>query len=137
MSEGYIREGRYSLMKKKVTVSDAELKILEVLWSADTALNASEIRTRLEENKNWERTTVLTLIQRLLKKEVISQEKREVYYYVPCIKREEYVKEETKNFVDKFFKGSSRNLAAALVNSEALTKEDIEELRNFFNQTMG
>lgn len=124
-------------MKKKVTVSDAELKILEVLWSADTALNASEIRTRLEENKNWERTTVLTLIQRLLKKEVISQEKREVYYYVPCIKREEYVKEETKNFVDKFFKGSSRNLAAALVNSEALTKEDIEELRNFFNQTMG
>ncbi len=137
MSEGYIREGRYSLMKKKVTVSDAELEILEVLWSADTALNASEIRTRLEENKNWERTTVLTLIQRLLKKEVISQEKREVYYYVPCIKREEYVKEETKNFVDKFFKGSSRNLAAALVNSEALTKEDIEELRNFFNQTMG
>ncbi len=124
-------------MKKKVTVSDAELEILEVLWSADTALNASEIRTRLEENKNWERTTVLTLIQRLLKKEVISQEKREVYYYVPCIKREEYVKEETKNFVDKFFKGSSRNLAAALVNSEALTKEDIEELRNFFNQTMG
>lgn len=124
-------------MKKKVTVSDAELEILEVLWSADTALNASEIRTRLGENKNWERTTVLTLIQRLLKKEVISQEKREVYYYVPCIKREEYVKEETKNFVDKFFKGSSRNLAAALVNSEALTKEDIEELRNFFNQTMG
>lgn len=137
MSEGYVREGRYNLMKKKITVSDAELEILEVLWSADTALNASEIRTRLEENKNWERTTVLTLIQRLLKKEVISQEKREVYYYVPCIKREEYVKEETKNFVDKFFKGSSRNLAAALVNSEALTKEDIDELRNFFNQTMG
>lgn len=135
--EGYVREGRYNLMKKKVTVSDAELEILEVLWSADTALNASEIRTRLGENKNWERTTVLTLIQRLLKKEVISQEKREVYYYVPCIKREEYVKEETKNFVDKFFKGSSRNLAAALVDSEALTKEDIEELRNFFNQTMG
>lgn len=135
--EGYVKEGRYNLMKKKVTVSDAELEILEALWSADTALNASEIRTRLGENKNWERTTVLTLIQRLLKKEVISQEKREVYYYVPCIKREEYVKEETKNFVDKFFKGSSRNLAAALVNSEALTKEDIEELRNFFNQTMG
>ena len=95
------------------------------------------IRTRLDENKNWERTTVLTLIQRLLKKGVISQEKREVYYYAPHIKREEYVKEETKHFVDKFFKGSSRNLAAALVNSEALTKEDIEELRNYFNQTMG
>ena len=121
-------------MEKKGTVPDAELEILEVLWSAGRALNAGEIRIRLEENKNWERTTVLTLIQRLLKKGVISQEKREVYYYAPCIRREEYVNKETKNFVDKFFKGSSRNLAAALVNSEALTKEDIEELRDYFNQ---
>lgn len=120
-------------MDKKVTVSDAELEILEVLWSAGTALNSGEIRIRLSKSKNWERTTVLTLIQRLLKKGVISQEKRDVYYYAPRIGREEYVREETKNFVDKFFKGSSRNLAAALVNSEALTKEDIEELRNYFN----
>ncbi|MBO5056351.1 MAG: BlaI/MecI/CopY family transcriptional regulator [Eubacterium sp.] len=121
-------------MDRKVTVSDAELEILEVLWSSDKALNAGEIRNLLNASKNWERTTVLTLIQRLLKKGVISQEKREVYYYLPCIRREEYVKEETKNFVDKFFRGSSRNLAAALVNSEALTKEDIEELRDYFNR---
>lgn len=121
-------------MEKKATVSDAELEILEVLWAADRALNASEIRQQLGLSKNWERTTVLTLMQRLLKKNVIRQEKREVYYYAPCIKREEYVREETKNFVDKFFKGSSRNLAAALVNSEALTKKDIEELRDYFNQ---
>lgn len=121
-------------MDRKVTVSDAELEILEVLWSSDKALNAREIRNLLNASKNWERTTVLTLIQRLLKKGVISQEKREVYYYLPCIRREEYVKEETKNFVDKFFRGSSRNLAAALVNSEALTKEDIEELRDYFNR---
>ncbi len=121
-------------MEKKAAVSDAELEILEVLWAAGRALNAGEIRQQLSLCKNWERTTVLTLIQRLLKKDVICQEKREVYYYSPCIKREEYVKEETKNFVDKFFRGSSRNLAAALVNSEALTKKDIEELRDYFNQ---
>ena len=121
-------------MGKKISVSDAELEILEVLWSAGASLNANEIRTRLGQNKSWERTTVLTLIQRLLKKNVLRKEKREVYYYTPCIGREEYVREETKNFVDKFFKGSSRNLAAALVNSKALTEEDIRELRDYFNQ---
>ena len=121
-------------MGKKISVSDAELEILEVLWSAGASLNANEIRTRLGQNKSWERTTVLTLIQRLLKKNVLRQEKREGYYYTPCIGREEYVREETKNFVDKFFKGSSRNLAAALVNSKALTVEDIRELRDYFNQ---
>ena len=123
-------------MKKKAVVSDAELEILEVLWSADRALNASEIRGRLNESRNWERTTVLTLINRLLKKDVIRQEKREVYYYAPCIRREEYVKEETKNFIEKFFQGSSKSLAAALLDSEALTKEDIEELRDYFNQNI-
>ena len=56
-------------MEPKMTVSDSELEILEVLWSADKALNASEIRGILNEHKSWERTTVLTLIQRLVKKE--------------------------------------------------------------------
>lgn len=64
------------------------------------------------------------------------QEKREVYYYTPCLAREEYVRTETKNFIEKFFKGSSKNLAAALVDSNALTKKDIEELRDYFNQNL-
>ncbi len=128
-------------MKPKITVSDSELAILEVLWSAGSALNAGEIRNALNDHKNWERTTVLTLIQRLVKKGALLQEKRaqnnrEVYYYTPCIAREEYIRTETKNFIEKFFKGSSKNLAAALVDSDALTKKDIEELRDYFNQNL-
>ena len=72
-------------------ISDAELEILEVLWSAEEALNANEIRARLNQKKNWERTTALTLIRRLLDKGVISQEKRDVYYYTPCMERSAYV----------------------------------------------
>lgn len=126
-------------MKKKTlktSISDAELEILDVLWEAGKALNANEIRSMLNEKKNWERTTVLTLIRRLLEKEVISQEKREVYYYLPCLKREDYVEEETRSFINRLYKGNSKNLAAALVSSEALSKEDIEELRDYFNQNI-
>ena len=120
-------------MEKKTTVSDAELEILEVLWEAGKALNAAEIRTLLEKNKKWERTTILTLIQRLVKKGMLAQEKREVYYYRPNVDRKDYVKEETRNFVNKFFKGKAGNMAAALMSDDSLTKEDIEEMRDFFN----
>lgn len=113
-------------------ISDAELEILEVLWAAGEALNANDIRARLSQNKDWERTTVLTLIRRLLDKGVISQEKREVYYYMPCIERSAYVKKETKNFVNKFFKGSAKNLTAALIADEEMSGEEIEELRAYF-----
>ncbi len=121
-------------MDANTTVSNAELEILETLWSAGRPLNAGEIRNFLNENRKWERTTVLTLIQRLLKKGVISQEKKEVYYYAPCVKRSDYVNAEMKSFVNKFFGGSSRSLAAALVENEDLSKEDIEELRDYFNK---
>lgn len=123
-------------MDKKIMVSDSELEILEVLWAAENPLNAADIRNALNEHKSWERTTVLTLIQRLVKKGAVSQEKQEVYYYSPCIAREEYVRAETKSFIDKFFKGSPKNLAAALVDSDTLTKKDIEELRDYFNQNL-
>ena len=123
-------------MEKKNMVSDAELEILEVLWEAGEALNATQIRTKLNEKKSWERTTVLTLIRRLLDKGVIMQEKKEVYYYNPVLKREEYIRQETRSFVDKFFSGSSKNLAAALVSDEQLTKEEIGELRDFFNRNI-
>ena len=121
-------------MNPNMTVSDSELEILEVLWASDCALSAAEIRNILNEHKSWERTTILTLINRLVKKGAIAQEKREVYYYTPCIRRETYVRAETKSFVDKFFKGRTKSLAAALVDSDALSKEDIEELRDYFKK---
>lgn len=122
-------------MERKAAISDAELEILEILWAGGRAMNANEIRGILNQSKDWERTTVLTFINRLLKKGVISQEKREVYYYAPCIEREEYVKEETKNFLNKMFRGSSKNLVAALVNSEALTKKILKNCE-YFNENI-
>lgn len=120
---------------KDTKISDAELEILEVLWTAGTALNANEIRARLNEKKDWERTTVLTLIRRLLDKGVITQEKQEVYYYTPLVERSAYVKEETKSFLNKFFKGNAKNLAAALIEDEDLSRDDIEELRAYFRDS--
>ena len=120
---------------KDTRISDAELEILEVLWTAGEALNANEIRARLNEKKDWERTTVLTLIRRLLDKGVITQEKQEVYYYSPLVERSVYVKEETKSFLNKFFKGNAKNLAAALIEDENLSKDDIEELRAYFQDS--
>lgn len=117
---------------KDAKISDAEMEILETLWAAQEALNANEIRAHLNEKKDWERTTVLTLIRRLLDKGVIAQEKREVYYYMPLIARNDYVKEETKSFLNKFFKGEAKNLAAALIEDEDLSREDVEELREYF-----
>ena len=120
-------------MEKKKNVSDAELEILEVLWTAGEPLNTAQIRSMLEENKSWERTTVLTLIQSLVKKGMLHQEKREVYYYSPAVSREAYVKEETKNFVNKFFHGRSEIRTSTLMGDGDRTKKDTKDSRDIRN----
>ena len=92
-------------------ITDAELAVMQVLWAAQEPLTLNQVKAALDKNGE----TTKTLLRRLCQKGAVGQEKREVYYYEPCVKREEYIKDETKDFVDKFFRGSSRNLAAALV----------------------
>lgn len=118
---------------KKNSISDAELEVMEVLWQSAIPMSAYEIRQRLNERNQWERTTVLTLIRRMVDKRIISQEKREVYYYAPLIKREEFQKEETRNFIKKIYKGNSKELVAALFQDQELSRKDVEELKIFFN----
>lgn len=113
-------------------ISDSELEVMRVLWDAGTPLPISDIRIALHQRKGWEPTTVKTLVNRLLSKEVLSQEKRNVFYYRPLISQAEYNQWATNQLIDKLYRGSARNLVAALVNSDSLSKGDIQELRDFF-----
>ena len=113
-------------------ISDSELEVMRVLWDSGTPLPISDIRIALHQRKGWEPTTVKTLVNRLLSKEVLSQEKRNVFYYRPLISQAEYNQWATNQLIDKLYRGSARNLVAALVNSDSLSKGDIQELRDFF-----
>lgn len=113
-------------------ISDSELEVMRLLWEAGTPLPISDIRIALQQRKGWEPTTVKTLVNRLLSKEVLSQEKRNVFFYRPLLSQEDYKQWATARLIDKLYRGSARNLVAALVNSESLSKGDIQELRDFF-----
>lgn len=118
-------------MEKKSTVSEAELEIMEVLWQSDKPLSAYEIRQRLNETRQWERTTVLTLIRRLVEKGILVQDKKDIYYYSAGIARDDYLKEETRNFLNRFYKGKAKELIVNLFKADGLTKEDIKELQSY------
>lgn len=113
-------------------ISDSELEVMRLLWEARAPLPISDIRIALQQRKGWEATTVKTLVNRLVAKEVLAQEKRNVFYYRPLVSQEEYKSWATDRLIDKLYRGSARNLVAALVNSESLSPSDIQELRDFF-----
>ena len=114
----------------KITAS--ELEVMKLLWRAEDALPITEIRECLQQSKGWEPATIKTLVSRLVSKGAVRQEKRNVYYYSPLISEAEYSAWATDDLISRLYNGSARDLVAALVQSEGLTRSDIDELRGMF-----
>ena len=120
-------------MNKSVEkISDSELEVIRVLWEAGDALPITEIRRSLQSSKGWEATTIKTLVQRLCAKGVLAQEKRNVFYYSPLVSEQEYNDWATGDLIRKLYRGSAKELVAALVRSDGLSKSDVDELRAMF-----
>ena len=120
-------------MNKSVEkISDSELEVMRVLWEAGDALPITEIRRSLQSSKGWKATTIKTLVQRLCAKGVLAQEKRNVFYYSPLVSEQEYNDWATGDLIRRLYRGSAKELVAALVRSDGLSKSDVDELRAMF-----
>ena len=115
-------------------ISDSELEVMKVLWEAGDALTITEIRRELQARMGWEPATIKTLTQRLVNKEAIRQEKKNVFYYSANITQEEYKELATRNLVDRLFQGRAGDMVAALVRSEGITEEDLGALRKLLKK---
>ena len=114
-------------------ISDSELEVMKLLWQAEDALPVTEIREALQRSRGWEATTVKTLVSRLVSKGVIAQEKRNVFYYSPRITEQEYNTWATQGLIRRLYHGSAKDLVAALVHSEGLSRQNLEELQKLFH----
>lgn len=113
-------------------ITDSELEIMRVLWAVGAPMTMTQIKGTLMKTTKWNGDTIKTLLRRLCEKGAVSQEKREVYYYLPLVSSAEYGKYSTQTLIDKLYYGSARDMIAALVKNDQLCAEDINELRNMF-----
>ena len=114
-------------------ISGAELEIMEVLWKSDKPLSIQAVCDGIGDDR-WKYNTVGTMLLRLAEKGAVSSEKvNRVILYSPVLKREDYKNEQTSKLISKLYGGSARELAASLVGSGQMTKEDLDELRKMFD----
>ena len=115
-------------------ITDSELEVLKVLWASDSELPLSKIRSSLQATMNWEAATIKTLLARLVSKNAVLQEKREVFYYSALVSEKEYNAWATARLINRLYKGKASNLVAALLNADGIFREDIDELRQMFSE---
>ena len=131
-SIGARKDGGITMKTMNCKISDAELEVMKILWRKERPVPFSDIRTELNSTMGWEKSTIATLLRRLVKKGAISIQEKELHYYTPNIPREDYVKFKEKSWIDKLYEGSAKNFVAALCQSGELTEADIDELKMFF-----
>lgn len=119
-------------MKNVKKISSAELEIMEVLWKTDNPICIQEVLDSIKEDK-WKYNTVGTMLARLAKKGFVTEQKvSRVMYYSAALKREDYKREQTAKLISRLYGGSARELAAMLVESGQMTREDLDEIEKMF-----
>jgi BlaI family penicillinase repressor len=116
-------------MDRLPEISEAEHQVMKLIWG-DHPITAMEIIRELTRTTDWKPNTIKTFINRLLKKGAVGFEKSgKEYNYYPLIEEADFVKSESRLFLNRIFGGSLKPMLLAMVENEDLTLEDIEDLR--------
>ena len=112
--------------------SENEWIIMEILWKQGTPLTATEIIEQLRGIKDVSPKTIRVLINRLLKKGIITYQVDEkdsrVYHYAPVKTKEACLEEKSERFLKSYFGGNPMGMVAALVRNDTFSEEQINEL---------
>jgi len=113
-------------------ITDSELEILKILWVNESPMTEKQIRDTLKGRSDWKRTTIQTLVKRLVDKGIILKDKKNIFHYVPAVTASELAKARTEELLAKVFGGNAKNLVSSMLNNDILSKDDLDDLKNFW-----
>lgn len=117
-------------------ISESELVLMKIIWKNGDAALYSQIMEELGQDDNeWKKNTVLTLLSRLIEKKFLKTKKiGRRNKYVAVVTKQEYQTMQTHSFLDKVYGGDVKHLVSALVQQEMLSAKDFKEIEAFWAQ---
>jgi predicted transcriptional regulator len=113
-------------MKK---LPDAEFDIMRVVWANDPPITTNIVMRQLGDERKWKAQTVISLMLRLVERGFLRTEKTgKERTYFPLIGREDYLKFETGDFMERFHGNSFASLVATLYDGDKINAADLDLL---------
>ena len=111
-------------------ISEAEYEVMKIVWKY-APINTNEITEKLLESSSWSPKTIQTLIKRLVNKGVLAYEKdSRVFVYTPLVQESDYIGQESKSFLDRFFEGNITTMLSSFIENDRLSEAEINRLRS-------
>jgi predicted transcriptional regulator len=117
------------LRKKSPSLTDAELRLMEVLWDKGSA-TVSDVVEGLPKNVPLHYSTVLTTLRILENKGYLEHSKEgRAFVYRPVIGRDQERENAVTHLLGRFFNGSPELLMLNLVEGRKIGREELQRLR--------
>ena len=119
--------------KKSQGLTEAELRLMDVLWNRGKA-SVADVTAALPPPP-IAYNSVLTTMRILEQKGYVRHEEEgRAYIYIPVVEREQAEQSAVDQLVNRFFNNSAGNLALKLVESKELDKTELARLKALIEQ---
>jgi len=120
--------------KKATSLTNAEHRIMEVLWARGSATVAEVVEAL---NGRDAYTTILTLMRILKAKGYLSTRKEgRAHVFTPRVDRDTAARKAVHQLLSKFFSGSPSELVLSFLREEEFTPEELDELKQKIGNSM-
>jgi BlaI family transcriptional regulator, penicillinase repressor len=115
--------------KKSETLTEAELRLMEVLWDKGSA-TVQQVLEALPAKPALAYNSVLTTIRVLESKGYVKHMKDgRAHVYIPLLERKEATRSEIRHLVNRFFKNSHELLVLNILEDKEIDESELKRLR--------
>jgi predicted transcriptional regulator len=125
-------KGRTEDMSRQ-PIGDQELEVMQFV-SDHAPITVRDVTEQYGKARGLARTTILTVMERLRKKNYIRREMIDgVYHYLPCIPKREVLRDLVRDFTERVLGGSPQPLVAYLAQGVQLSEEELSKLQDIID----
>jgi predicted transcriptional regulator len=120
--------------KRSNTLTEAELRIMRILWERGESL-VSELVAAMPESTPLAYTSVLTTVRILEQKGYVRhRQEGRAFVYRPCVAEHEASRSEVRHVLHRFFGNSPERLLLTLLGDEEVSPSELQRLKTAIAQ---
>ena len=120
--------------RKSPTLTEAELRLMDVLWQKGSA-TVHQVMEALPEKPSLAYNSVLTTIRILEKKGYVKHVKDgRAHIYLPLIGKKEATRFEVRNLVGRFFQNSHEALVLNILEDQNIDADELNRLNQLLER---
>jgi len=121
--------------KKAPTLTDGELKLMQIIWDLGDA-TVKDVIEGLPQSRTPAYNTVLTILRILEQKGYLRREKEgRAHVYLPVVSREQVQKKALRLMLQNLFDDSPEALVLSILKNEKLSAGEMEQLKRMIDES--